>query len=58
MNSSASIHSNLRLSATLGTHGSLWYELQMSYDMWRDSSRKRPGIERFDIAAWRITEVS
>jgi antitoxin HigA-1 len=41
---------SLRLSAALGTHESLWYELQMSYDMWQASHRKRPKIERI-IAA-------
>jgi antitoxin HigA-1 len=33
---------SLRLSAALGTHDSLWYELQMSYDMWQASRKKRP----------------
>ena len=42
---------SLRLSAALGTHDSLWYELQMSYDMSQASRRKRPQIERFNIAA-------
>lgn len=42
---------SLRLSAALGTHESLWYELQMSYDMWPASRRKRPRIERFNVAA-------
>jgi addiction module HigA family antidote len=42
---------SLRLSATLGTHDSLWYELQMSYDIWQASQKKRPRIERFDAAA-------
>jgi addiction module HigA family antidote len=42
---------SLRLSAALGTHDSLWYELQMSYDMWQASRKKRPRIERFDVAA-------
>jgi addiction module HigA family antidote len=42
---------SLRLSAALGTHESLWYELQMSYDMWQASRKKRPRIERFDVAA-------
>jgi len=42
---------SLRLSAALGTHDSLWYELQMSYDIWRASRKKRPKIERFDVAA-------
>lgn len=42
---------SLRLSAALGTHDSLWYELQMSYDMWRASQKKRPKVERFETAA-------
>jgi len=42
---------SLRLSAALGTHDSLWCELQMSYDMWQASRRKRPRIERFEVAA-------
>lgn len=42
---------SLRLSAALGTHDSLWYELQMSYDMWQAAQRKRPRIGRFTAAA-------
>ncbi|MGA8090170.1 MAG: HigA family addiction module antitoxin [Terracidiphilus sp.] len=42
---------SIRLSAALGTHESLWYELQMGYDMWQASRRKRPKIERFEVAA-------
>jgi antitoxin HigA-1 len=42
---------SLRLSAALGTHDSLWYELQMSYDMWQAVQKKRPRIELFDRAA-------
>jgi len=42
---------SLRLSAALGTHDSLWYELQMSYDMWQVSQKKRPRIERFSVPA-------
>lgn len=42
---------SIRLSAALGTHDSLWYELQMSYDMAQAARRKRPKIERFEIAA-------
>ena len=30
---------SLRLSAALGTHDSLWYELQMSYDIWQPRER-------------------
>ena len=42
---------SLLLSAALGTHDSLWCELQMSYDMWQASQKKRPKIERFTAAA-------
>ena len=42
---------SLRLSAALGTHDSLWYQLQMDYDMWQASRRKRPRIEPFNVAA-------
>jgi addiction module HigA family antidote len=49
--SGVSADMSLRLSAALGTHDSLWYELQMSYDMWQASQKKRPKIERFTAAA-------
>jgi len=42
---------SLRLSAALGTHDSLWYELQMSYDMAQAARRKRPKIDRIHVAA-------
>ena len=42
---------SLRLSAALGTHDSMWYEMQMSYDIWQASRKKRPRIERFKAAA-------
>ena len=42
---------SLRLSAALGTRESLWYELQMSYDIWQAAQKKRPRIERFKVAA-------
>ena len=42
---------SLRLSAALGTRDSLWYELQMSYDMAQAARRKRPKIEPFHVAA-------
>ncbi len=41
----------LRLSNALGTHASFWYDLQAGYDMWQASHKKRPRIERFDVAA-------
>ncbi len=42
---------SLRLSDALGTHASFWYDLQAGYDMWQASHKKRPRIERFDVAA-------
>jgi addiction module HigA family antidote len=42
---------SLRLSDALGTHPSFWYDLQAGYDMWQASHKKRPRIERFDVAA-------
>lgn len=42
---------SLRLSAALGTHDSLWYELQMSYDIHQAMKKKRPKIEPFGQAA-------
>ena len=42
---------SLRLSVALGTHDSLWYELQMGYDIWQAAQKKRPKIERFNVAA-------
>jgi antitoxin HigA-1 len=42
---------SLRLSDTLGTHDTLWNELQMSYDMGHASRKKRAKIERFGEAA-------
>jgi len=53
LNGSAGISAemSLRLAAALGTHDSLWYELQMSYDLWQAAKKKRPRIERFNAAA-------
>jgi addiction module HigA family antidote len=42
---------SLRLSAALGTHASLWYEMQMDYDMWKAKQKKLPQIEPFNLAA-------
>lgn len=42
---------SLRLSAALGTRASLWYELQMSYDLWLAAQKKRPKIDRFAAAS-------
>ena len=50
-NAEISADMSLRLSDALGTHDSLWYEMQMGYDMWQASQKKRPKVERFNIAA-------
>jgi antitoxin HigA-1 len=42
---------SLRLSAALGTHAEIWYELQADYDLWQASQKKRPKIEPFNRAA-------
>ncbi|MGD0293455.1 MAG: HigA family addiction module antitoxin [Terracidiphilus sp.] len=42
---------SLRLSAALGTHAEIWYELQTDYDMWQASQKKQPKIEPFSRAA-------
>jgi addiction module HigA family antidote len=42
---------SLRLSALLGTHESLWYDMQRGYDMWQAKKRKLPRIERIRPAA-------
>ncbi len=42
---------SLRPSAALGTHDSMWCEMQMSYDIWHASRKRRPKIEQFEVAA-------
>jgi addiction module HigA family antidote len=42
---------SLRLSAALGTHAEIWYELQMDYDLWQASQRTQPKIKPFPRAA-------
>lgn len=42
---------SLRLSAAFATDESMWYKMQMSHDIWHFSRKKRPKIERFDVAA-------
>jgi len=42
---------SLRLSAALGTHAEIWYELQTDYDLWQASRRKQPKIAPFSRAA-------
>jgi addiction module HigA family antidote len=53
LNGAASISADmsLRLSDALGTHAGFWYDLQTGYDLWRAAHKKRPKIERFDVAA-------
>jgi addiction module HigA family antidote len=42
---------SLRLSDALGTHPAFWSGLQMDYDLWHASRKRRPRIERFRKAA-------
>jgi antitoxin HigA-1 len=42
---------SLRLSQALGTHAAFWSGLQMDYDLWHASRKRRPKIEPFRIAA-------
>jgi addiction module HigA family antidote len=42
---------SLRLSAALGTHAEIWYELQTDYDLWQASQKPQPKIEPFNRAA-------
>ncbi len=42
---------SLRLSAALGTHAAFWSGLQMDYDLWRASRKRRPKIVPFREAA-------
>lgn len=42
---------SLRLSDALGTNPRFWYDMQAGYDMWQASHKKRPKIQRFDVAA-------
>ena len=50
-NAGISADMSLRLSAALGTHAEIWYELQTDYDMWQASRKKQPKIEPFNRAA-------
>jgi antitoxin HigA-1 len=43
---------SIRLSAALGTHAAIWYELQTDFDMSQAWQKKRPKIEPFNRAAW------
>ena len=42
---------SLRLSDALGTHPAFWSGLQMDYDLWHTSRRRRPKIAPFRKAA-------
>lgn len=42
---------SLRLSEALGTHAAFWSGLQMDYDIWIASRKRRPRIQPFREAA-------
>ena len=42
---------SLRLSEALGTHAAFWSGLQMDYDLWHASRKRRPRIQPFRRAA-------
>jgi len=42
---------SLRLSDALGTHAAFWSGLQMDYDIWLASRKRRPKIQPFHLAA-------
>lgn len=42
---------SLRLSDALGTHAAFWSGLQMDYDLWKASRKRRPRIDPFRKAA-------
>ncbi|HEY1806307.1 MAG TPA: HigA family addiction module antitoxin [Terracidiphilus sp.] len=42
---------SIRLSAALGTHSAFWSGLQMDYDLWNASRKRRPKILPFRKAA-------
>ncbi|MGA3032418.1 MAG: HigA family addiction module antitoxin [Terracidiphilus sp.] len=46
-----SVEISLRLSAALGTHPAFWSGLQMDYDLWHASRKRRPKIQPFRKAA-------
>jgi addiction module HigA family antidote len=53
LNGSAGISADmsLRLSDALGTHAAFWSGLQMDYDLWQASRKRRPKIQPFKKAA-------
>jgi addiction module HigA family antidote len=42
---------SLRLSDALGTHPAFWSGLQLDYDLWKASRKRRPRISPFREAA-------
>jgi plasmid maintenance system antidote protein VapI len=42
---------SLRLSDALGTHAAFWSGLQMDYDLWHASRKRRPKVLPFHKAA-------
>lgn len=42
---------SLRLSDALGTHPAFWSGLQMDYDLWHASRKRRPKVQPFHQAA-------
>jgi addiction module HigA family antidote len=42
---------SLRLSDALGSHAAFWSGLQMDYDLWNASRKRRPKIQPFRRAA-------
>lgn len=42
---------SLRLSDALGTHPAFWSGLQLDYDLWQASRKRRPAIARFSQTA-------
>jgi antitoxin HigA-1 len=42
---------SLRLSDALGTHQAFWLGLQMDYDLWHASRKRRPQVQPFHQAA-------
>lgn len=41
----------LRFSDAFGSRPELWLDLQQQYDLWHESQRKRPKVEKFPRAA-------
>ena len=41
----------IRLAAALGTSAEVWLNLQQAYDLWHAQKKRRPRIERLELAA-------